>query len=97
MFLCAFLDERASLFQPVLEYSSAFDDLVVEASEVAPTEPPTSPEDLLECVPEEPPEAMMDPAPEPENAEDNLGRTPSNVVHGPYYYFYQGGSFAVLL
>lgn len=81
----------------MLEYSSAFDDLVVEVSEVAPTEPPTSPEDPLECVPEEPPEAMMDPAPELENAEDNLGRTPSNVVHGPYYYFYQGGSFPVLL
>lgn len=77
----------------MLEYSSAFDDLVLEVSEVAPTEPPTSPEDILECVPEEPPETVMDPAPELENAEDNSGRALSNVVHGPYYYFYQGGHF----
>lgn len=89
--------DRVSLFQPVLEYSSAFDDLVVEASEVAPAEPSSSPENILECVPEEPPEAMMDPAPELENAEDNPGRVLSNVVHGPYYYFYQGGSFPVPL
>lgn len=79
-----------SLFQPVLEYSSAFDDLVVEASVAASPEPPTSPEDVLECVLEEPPEALMDPAPELENAEENSSRAPSNVVHGPYYYFYQG-------
>lgn len=81
----------------MLEYSSAFDDLVVEVPEDAPAEPPTSPENILECVPEEPPEAMMDPAPELQDAEDHLGRAPSKVVHGPYYYFYQGGSFPVLL
>lgn len=95
--LCMLLDLRVSLLQPVLEYSSAFDDLVLEVSEAAPPEPPTSPEDILECVPEEPPEAMMDPDPEAENAQENPGRTPSNVVHGPNYYFYQGGSFPGLL
>lgn len=74
----------------MLEYFSAFEDLVVEVAE-PPAEPPASPEDILECVPEEPPEAVM------ENAEDNPGRVPSTVVHGPYYYFYQGESFPVLL
>uniref|UniRef100_H3C888 E3 ubiquitin-protein ligase RNF10 n=1 Tax=Tetraodon nigroviridis TaxID=99883 RepID=H3C888_TETNG len=80
---------KTSSSKPVLEYSSAFDDLVVEVSEVAPLEPPTSPENILECVPEEPPEDMTDLAPELESAEDNPGRAPSNVVPGPYYYFYQ--------
>ncbi|TWW60696.1 RING finger protein 10, partial [Takifugu flavidus] len=80
---------KTSSSKAVLEYSSAFDDLVMAASEVAPAEPPTSPQDILECVLEEPPEAMMDPTPELEKAEENSGRAPSTVVHGPNYYFYQ--------
>lgn len=95
--MCVLLDQPVSLFQAVLEYSSAFDDLVMVASEVAPAEPPTSPQDILECVLEEPPEAMMDPTPELEKAEENSGRAPSNVVHGPNYYFYQGESLRVLV
>lgn len=95
--MCVLLDQPVSLFQAVLEYSSAFDDLVMVASEVAPAEPPTSPQDILECVLEEPPEALMDPTPELEKAEENSCRAPSNVVHGPNYYFYQGETLPVLM
>lgn len=70
---------------------------MVAASEVAAAEPPTPPEDILECVLEEPPEPMMDPTPGLEKAEGNLGRAPSNVVHGPNYYFYQGESLPFLM
>ncbi|XP_058492748.1 RING finger protein 10 [Solea solea] len=80
----------------VLQYSSAFDDEVLEL----PEEPPGLPEAVLESVLEEPPEDLMDAAPEPlldeENpAEQDLtehtqpARPSASVVHGPYYYFYQ--------
>uniref|UniRef100_A0A665T8F8 E3 ubiquitin-protein ligase RNF10 n=1 Tax=Echeneis naucrates TaxID=173247 RepID=A0A665T8F8_ECHNA len=75
----------------VLLYSSAFDDEVVEL----PEELPALPGGILESVLEEPPEAMMDPAPEPQLDEESSadqaqpGRPPVSVVHGPYYYFYQ--------
>uniref|UniRef100_A0A665SZP2 E3 ubiquitin-protein ligase RNF10 n=1 Tax=Echeneis naucrates TaxID=173247 RepID=A0A665SZP2_ECHNA len=56
---------------------------------------PALPGGILESVLEEPPEAMMDPAPEPQLDEESSadqaqpGRPPVSVVHGPYYYFYQ--------
>lgn len=65
-------------------------------------EPPASPEGVLECLLEEPPEAMMDTVPELQPDEESpasqaeLGRPPTSVVHGPYYYFYQGGSLPVV-
>uniref|UniRef100_A0A4W6F3S9 E3 ubiquitin-protein ligase RNF10 n=1 Tax=Lates calcarifer TaxID=8187 RepID=A0A4W6F3S9_LATCA len=77
--------------KPVLQYSSAFDDEVVEL----PEELPRFPEGTLESVLEEPPEAMMDASPEPQLDEENLAdqaqpaRPSTSVVHGPYYYFYQ--------
>lgn len=76
--------------QPVLQYSSAFDDEVAAVPEDAPSELPDSPDGVLECVLEEPPEAVMEAAQEPQ-LEAELGRPPTSVVHGPYYYFYQGG------
>lgn len=77
--------------QPVLQYSSAFDDELAADPEGGPSEPPHAPEGVLECVLEEPPEAAMDAAQEPQ-LEAEPGRPPSSAVHGPYYYFYQGGS-----
>lgn len=77
--------------QPVLQYSSAFDDEVAAVPEDAPPELPDSPEGVLECVLEEAPEAVMEAAQEPQ-LEAEPARLPTSVVHGPYYYFYQGGS-----
>lgn len=77
------------LFQPVLQYSSAFDDEVAELAE-------DTAEAALECVPEESPEAVADPSPEPQLEEESPAnqaestRPSATVVHGPYYYFYQG-------
>ena len=82
--------------KPVLQYSSAFDDEVVEQTEDAVAELPGFPEAILESVLEEPPEAMMDVVPEPQLDEESpanqaeSGRPSASVVHGPYYYFYQG-------
>lgn len=81
----------------MLQYSSAFDDEVAEVPEdpeEAAAELPGFSEDVLECVLEEPPEAVMDAAPEPQPDEESqaeTGRPSTGVVHGPYYYFYQGG------
>ncbi|KAM4576937.1 E3 ubiquitin-protein ligase RNF10 [Odontesthes bonariensis] len=81
--------------KPVLQYSSAFDDEVVEQTEDAVSELPGFPEAILESVLEEPPEAMMDVVPEPQLDEESpanqaeSGRPSASVVHGPYYYFYQ--------
>ncbi|XP_060893547.1 RING finger protein 10 isoform X2 [Labrus mixtus] len=93
--------------KPVLQYSSAFDDEVEEdpetqevpeaeeVAEAASAELPGLPEGILECVLEEPPEAMMDAVPEPEPDEVSsaghaeCGRPSTSSVHGPYYYFYQ--------
>lgn len=84
----------------MLQYSSAFDDEVAEVPEVAEdaaADLPGFPEGILECVLEEPPEAMMDAAPEPQFDEESpasqaeSGRPSTSAVHGPYYYFYQGG------
>ena len=93
----------------MLQYTSAFDDEVAEfedgaeVSEVpevpqeAEEELPGFPESILENVLEEPPEDMMDEAPEPQPEEEipakqaDSGRPSTSVVHGPYYYFYQGG------
>nr|XP_046242578.1 RING finger protein 10 isoform X2 [Scatophagus argus] len=76
--------------KPVLQYSSAFDDEVEQVPDQ------DSPEDVLDCVLEEPPEAVMDAAPEPQPDEEEIpacpaesGRPSTGVVHGPYYYFYQ--------
>ncbi|KAI4820061.1 hypothetical protein KUCAC02_028053 [Chaenocephalus aceratus] len=97
----------SSIAKPVLQYTSAFDDEVAEfegdaeVSEVpevpqeAEEELPGFPESILENVLEEPPEAMMDEAPEPQPEEEipakqaDSGRPSTSVVHGPYYYFYQ--------
>uniref|UniRef100_A0A8C5DDU2 E3 ubiquitin-protein ligase RNF10 n=1 Tax=Gouania willdenowi TaxID=441366 RepID=A0A8C5DDU2_GOUWI len=53
----------------------------------------TFPEDVLESVLEEPPEAVMDVIPElsGESAASKAesGQPSASVVHGPYYYFYQ--------
>lgn len=82
--------------KPVLQYSSAFDDEVVELTEGTAPELPDFLEAILENVQEEPFEAMMDAAPEPQvdvetpAAQAESGRPSANVVHGPYYYFYQG-------
>lgn len=90
----------------MLQYSSAFDDEVAEVPEdpeEAAAELPGFPESILESVLEEPPEATMDAAPEPQPDEESpasqpeSGRPSTSVVHGPYYYFYQGGDFPVLL
>ncbi|KAL7391878.1 hypothetical protein ABVT39_016178 [Epinephelus coioides] len=81
--------------KPVLQYSSAFDDEVAEVPEDATAELPGFPESILESVLEEPPEAMMDAAPEPQPDEEipasqtDSGRPSTSVVHGPFYYFYQ--------
>ncbi|KAM9392721.1 E3 ubiquitin-protein ligase RNF10 isoform 2-T2 [Pholidichthys leucotaenia] len=77
--------------KPVLQYSSAFDDEVVEFTE---GELSGFPEAILESILEEPPAAVTDGAPEPQ-LEDSLasqaesGRPTASAVHGPYYYFYQ--------
>ena len=85
----------------MLQYASAFDDEVAEVPDVpddAAAELPDYPEGVLESVLEEPPEAMVDVAPEPQPDEESpasqpeSGRPSTSVVHGPYYYFYQGGS-----
>ncbi|XP_010766709.1 RING finger protein 10-like [Notothenia coriiceps] len=99
----------SSIAKPVLQYTSAFDDEVAEfeddaeVSEVpevpqeANEELPGFPGSILENVLEEPLEAMMDEAPEPQPEEEipiklaDSGRPSTSVVHGPYYYFYQGG------
>ncbi|XP_065819877.1 RING finger protein 10 isoform X2 [Labrus bergylta] len=66
-----------------------------EVADAASAELPGLPEGILECVLEEPPEAMMDAAPEPEPDEASsaghaeCGRPSTSSVHGPYYYFYQ--------
>ena len=74
-------------FQPVLQYSSAFDDEVAEVPEEDPEEAtgeePQLPEGLLGRVLEESPE---DAAPQP--AEETA--RPQTSEHGPSYYFYQG-------
>ncbi|XP_054466997.1 RING finger protein 10 [Anoplopoma fimbria] len=80
--------------KPVLQYSSAFDDEVAEPEE-ATAELPDFPESILESVLEEPPEAIMEAAPEPQPDEEGparqteSGRPSASAVHGPYYYFYQ--------
>ena len=93
---------RDSVFyslQPVLQYSSAFDDEVAEVPEEdpedAPGEEPELPEGLLERVLEESTEASGDAAPEPQPAEENPPSQaetmrPQTSEHGPSYYFYQG-------
>uniref|UniRef100_A0A672JDV9 E3 ubiquitin-protein ligase RNF10 n=1 Tax=Salarias fasciatus TaxID=181472 RepID=A0A672JDV9_SALFA len=88
----------------VTAYSSAFDDEVEEppeeeeeeeeeAAAAAAAELPGFPEAVLESVLEEPPEAVMDAAPElsEENpaSQAESSRPSASVVHGPYYYFYQ--------
>lgn len=83
-------------FQPVLLYYSAFDDEVAEFPQDTAAEHPEITEDFLQCVLEEPPEAMVDAAPKPQldgetpASQAQPGRPSASVVHGPYYYFYQG-------
>uniref|UniRef100_A0A8C7L563 E3 ubiquitin-protein ligase RNF10 n=1 Tax=Oncorhynchus kisutch TaxID=8019 RepID=A0A8C7L563_ONCKI len=100
-FTCVIGSERLSVFyslQPVLQYSSAFDDEVAEVPEEdpedVPGEEPELPEGLLERVLEESTEASGDAAPEPQPAEENPPSQaetmrPQTSEHGPSYYFYQ--------
>ncbi|XP_028269332.1 E3 ubiquitin-protein ligase RNF10 isoform X1 [Parambassis ranga] len=80
--------------KPVLKYSSAFDDEVAELVDDAAAELPGIPETILESVLEEPPVAGID-SNQSQGDEESLatqtesGRPSTNVVHGPYYYFYQ--------
>lgn len=78
----------------MLQYSSAFDDEVAEVPEDPEdaAELPGFPEGVLECVLEESPEAA-EPQPDEESpaTQAEPGRPSTGVVHGPYYYFYQGG------
>ncbi|XP_061529014.1 RING finger protein 10 isoform X2 [Phycodurus eques] len=82
-----------SFSKPVLQYASAFDD---EVAEVLPAEEfPECPEDTLESVLEEPPDAVLDSAPHHFSDEENSTKeaepshTQTSQVHGPFYYFYQ--------
>ncbi|XP_041643251.1 RING finger protein 10 [Cheilinus undulatus] len=90
--------------KPVLQYSSAFDDEVEEVAEseevpedrdAAAAELPGPQEGILESVLEEPPEALVDAAPEPRPDDEGPAshaepsRSSANTVHVPYYYFYQ--------
>lgn len=84
--------------QPVLQYSSAFDDEVEEFPEGSSVELPHGAEGVLQCVPEEIPAltSVDEGAPEaPPHQEGSArqvepGHPPASTVHGPYYYFYQG-------
>uniref|UniRef100_A0A3Q3AFH4 E3 ubiquitin-protein ligase RNF10 n=1 Tax=Kryptolebias marmoratus TaxID=37003 RepID=A0A3Q3AFH4_KRYMA len=82
--------------KPVLQYSSAFDDEVVELPEDMAAELLDASGAALESVPEEESsEAVMDVVPEPHIDEQSpanqaeSAHPSTNVVHGPYYYFYQ--------
>lgn len=82
--------EEAAEVEEVPEVEEA-----TEIPEAATAEPPGLPEDVLECVLEEPPEAARDEAPEPEPGDESPanhaeGRPSTSAVHGPYYHFYQG-------
>uniref|UniRef100_A0A8C7US28 E3 ubiquitin-protein ligase RNF10 n=1 Tax=Oncorhynchus mykiss TaxID=8022 RepID=A0A8C7US28_ONCMY len=97
-FIQSALDSVFYSLQPVLQYSSAFDDEVAEVPEEdpedAPGEEPKLPEGLLETVLEESTEASGDAAPEPQPAEENPPSQaetmrPQTSEHGPSYYFYQ--------
>lgn len=83
----------------MLQYSSAFDDEVAEVPEDAAAELPGFPDGILECVLEEPPEAAPELQPDEESpaSQAEAGRPSTSVVHGPYYYFYQGGRLPALL
>ncbi|XP_077418210.1 E3 ubiquitin-protein ligase RNF10 [Vanacampus margaritifer] len=82
-----------SSIKPVLQYSSAFDDEVAEvpAAELV----QGSPEDALESVLEEPPNDVLDRAPDHISDAENYAKEsePSHAqasqVHRPFYYFYQ--------
>lgn len=91
------LHSSVVLSQPVLQYASAFDDEVEELTEDVAAELPDVSGAPLECVPEEEAcEAGPDTAPEPQPDEQSpanqaeSAHPSTNVVHGPYYYFYQG-------
>lgn len=83
----------------MLQYSSAFDDEVEETPEDSSAELPQDPEGVLECVLEEIPDltVLEEGAQEAQPDQDGIARQvelshPStSMVHGPYYYFYQGG------
>lgn len=69
----------------MLQYASAFDDEVVEPSQL--------PDGVLESVLEEDSEAVMEAELQPEDtpvSQQDAGRPSISLVHGPYYYFYQG-------
>lgn len=78
--------------KPVLQYASAFDDEVEELSEDGSAELPQLPEGVLASVLEEVPEAVeeeLEAIEDPPVSQQDTSRPSTNVVHGPYYYFYQ--------
>ncbi|XP_061841847.2 E3 ubiquitin-protein ligase RNF10 [Nerophis lumbriciformis] len=84
-----------SVTKPMLQYSSAFDDEVEAPPEEIAEELPGPTADILECVQEEPSDAVLDVTPEPGSDEKIPARetetvhTSTSQVHGPFYYFYQ--------
>lgn len=77
----------------VLQYSSAFDDEVEETAEESFAELPQGSEGVLGCVPEDirdegAQEAQLDQDGPARQVE--LSHPSTSMVHGPYYYFYQG-------
>lgn len=77
----------------MLQYASAFDDEVLELLEDG-SEQPQLPEGILESVLEEVPDIEPEPPEdipeEPPACQSDTSRNSTNMVHGPYYYFYQG-------
>uniref|UniRef100_A0A3B5R061 E3 ubiquitin-protein ligase RNF10 n=1 Tax=Xiphophorus maculatus TaxID=8083 RepID=A0A3B5R061_XIPMA len=86
-----FIQSALCLLQPVLQYSSAFDEEVAEFPEDTAAELPGCPDAIQESVLEEPAEAEPEPQLEEESPANQAesGRPSAAVVHGPYYYFYQ--------
>lgn len=82
----------------MLQYSSAFDEEVAEFPEDTAAELPGCPDAIQESVLEEPPEAEPEPQLEEESSANQAesARPSAAVVHGPYYYFYQGVQFPLL-
>uniref|UniRef100_A0A8C6WWP9 E3 ubiquitin-protein ligase RNF10 n=1 Tax=Neogobius melanostomus TaxID=47308 RepID=A0A8C6WWP9_9GOBI len=83
---------NSSSTKPMLQYASAFDDEVWEPPEDG-SEEPQLPEGILESVLEELPDTEPEPPEdipeEPPVCQSDARRPSTNMVHGPYYYFYQ--------
>lgn len=96
------LKRRAICFvQPVLQYTSAFDDEVAESPEEGPEQGLQLPGEFLESLPEEEVTEGATADPEPLQIQEEEEEIPSDrgseggrpvgpMAHVPYYYFYQG-------